>query len=96
MRLVKIILKHKNPNTLYNASEWLGKSLIATFKNEVLGPTDPPIPRIRNLYAKTFLLKFPKSQHLINSKIALLKVKDSFLAIAEFKSVRFIIDVDNY
>ncbi len=96
VRLVKIILKHKNPNTLYNASEWLGKSLIATFKNEVLGPTDPPIPRIRNLYAKTFLLKFSKNQHLINSKIALLKVKDSFLAIAEFKSVRFIIDVDNY
>lgn len=96
VRLVKIILKHKNPNTLFNASEWLAKSLKITFKDEVLGPTDPPIPRIRNLYAKTFLLKFPKNQHLINSKSALLKVRDSFMAIAEFKSVRFIIDVDNY
>ena len=96
MRLVKIILKHKNAHTLFNASEWLAKSFAITFKDEVLGPTDPPIPRIRNLYAKTFLLKFPKNQQLENSKRALLKIKDCFLAISEFKSVRFIIDVDNY
>ncbi len=96
LRMVKIILKHKNAATLFKASDWLGKSLQMTFKNDVLGPSDPPIPRIRNLYAKTFLLKFSKNQQLKISKAQLLKVKDSFLAIAEFRSVRFIIDVDNY
>ena len=96
VRLVKIILKHKNAHTLFNASEWLAKSFAITFKDEALGPSDPPIPRIRNLYAKTFLLKFPKNQQLENSKRALLIIKDRFLAISEFKSVRFIIDVDNY
>ena len=96
LRMVKIILKHKHAATLFKASDWLGKSLQMTFKNDVLGPSDPPIPRIRNLYAKTFLLKFSKNQQLKISKAQLLKVKDSFLAIAEFRSVRFIIDVDNY
>ncbi|MCF6213631.1 MAG: primosomal protein N' [Flavobacteriaceae bacterium] len=96
LRMVKIILKHKNPTKLYKASDWLGKSLNLTFNNTVLGPTDPPIPRIRNLYAKTFLIKFSKNQQLKKSKLRLLKVKDSFMAIAEFRSVRFIIDVDNY
>jgi len=96
IRLVKIILKHKNLNTLFKASDWLKKSLNLTFNNKVLGPSDPPIPRIRNLYAKTFLIKFSKNSQLNLSKNQLLKIRDSFKSIAEFKSVRFIIDVDNY
>ena len=96
VRLVKIIIKHKNLNTLFNASHWLGKSLNMTFKNIVLGPSDPPIPRIRNLYAKTFLIKFSKNKQLKLSKLKLLKIRDSFKSVAEFKSVKFIIDVDNY
>jgi len=96
VRLVKVILKHKNLNTLFKAADWLKKSLNLSFKNKVLGPSDPPIPRIRNLYAKTFLIKFSKNKQLKLSKTQLLKIRDSFKSIAEFKSVRFIIDVDNY
>jgi len=96
VRMIKIILKHKNINTLFKASDWLGKSLNITYKSNVLGPSDPPIPRIRNLYAKTFLIKFTKNKQLKLSKKQLLKIKDSFMSIGEFKSVRFIIDVDNY
>jgi len=96
VRLVKIILKHKDPHKLYRATLWLDKLFKQAFKENVLGPSDPPVSRIRNQYIKTFLVKLPKNQHLTSSKNQILKIKSSFESIAEFRPVRFIIDVDNY
>lgn len=96
VRLVKIILKHKDAHKLYRASTWLDKSLRQVFNDAVLGPSDPPVSRIRNQYIKTFLIKFSKKDSLSISKNKLQKVRNSFESIAEFRSVRFIIDVDNY
>jgi primosomal protein N' (replication factor Y) len=96
VRLVKIILKHKDAHRLYRASTWLDKSLRQVFKEAVLGPSDPPVSRIRNQYIKTFLIKFSKNDNLSMSKNKLQKLRNSFESIAEFRSVRFIIDVDNY
>jgi len=96
VRLVKIILKHKDSHKLYRSSMWLDKSLRQVFNEAVLGPSDPPISRIRNQYIKTFLIKFSKKDNLSISKNKLQKVRNSFESISEFRSVRFIIDVDNY
>jgi len=96
VRLVKIIIKHKDPHKLYRASLWLDKLFKQLFNSCVLGPSDPPVSRIRNQYIKTFLIKLPKNKHLANSKNKILKVRNSFESVAEFRSVRFIIDVDCY
>ncbi len=94
--MVKIVVKHKDPHKLYRASLWLEKSFKQIFRDDVLGPSEPSVSRIRNQYIKTFLIKLPKNRHLTVSKNQIIKVRNSFESIAEFRSVRFIIDVDNY
>ncbi|MFK5891569.1 MAG: primosomal protein N' [Flavobacteriaceae bacterium] len=96
VRLVKIVVKHKDPHKLYRACLWLEKSFKQIFRDDVLGPSEPSVSRIRNQYIKTFLIKLPKNRHLTVSKNQIIKVRNSFESIAEFRSVRFIIDVDNY
>jgi primosomal protein N' (replication factor Y) len=61
-----------------------------------LGPEFPPVSRVRNLYLKHVLIKIPQKQSLLKTKSAIGKIKSSFQAIADFRSVRVIINVDNY
>ncbi|WGD34150.1 primosomal protein N' [Olleya sp. YS] len=95
-RLIKITLKHRDYNKVNIASDWLAKALTQLFKHYVLGPEFPPISRIRNQYHKNILIKIPQGQSLNKTKEAIKKVNSSFSAIADFKSVRVIINVDNY
>ncbi len=95
-RLIKITLKHKDPNKVAMASEWLGKSLKNSFYDHVLGPAIPSISRIRNQYIRTLLIKLPASRSIGESKKIIRSVYNSFQSVAEFRPVRFIIDVDNY
>ncbi len=96
VRLVKITLKHKDFNKVNTASEWLGKSFKNIFFDNVLGPASPSISRIRNLYIKNILIKLPSDKPITQSKNIIQKIKNSFQSIAEFRSVRFIVDVDNF
>ncbi len=96
VRLVKITLKHKDFNRVNLASDWLGKSLKNVFFDHVLGPASPSISRIRNLYLKNILIKLPNDRPITQSKNIIQKIKNSFQSIPEFRSVRFVIDVDNY
>ena len=96
VRLLKITLKHKDFNKVTNASEWLGKSLKNSFHDKVLGPVSPAISRIRNQHIKTLLIKLPANKSLKHSKEIIQKIKNSFQSIAEFRPVRFVVDVDNY
>ncbi|NNC69636.1 MAG: primosomal protein N' [Flavobacteriaceae bacterium] len=96
IRLVRITLKHKDFIRVNSAAEWLGKSLVNSFGDHVLGPTSPAISRIRNQHIKTILIKLPKEKPLIHSKKIIQRIKNSFQSISEFRSVRLNIDVDCY
>jgi len=96
IRTIKITLKHKDYNKVNEASEWLAKSLRNQFGDNVLGPTVPSVARVRNQYIKHILIKLPASRSIKDSKKVLKKVKISFMSVANFRPVRFIIDVDNY
>lgn len=96
IRLIKITLKHKDYTKVDMASQWLGKSLINTFGDNVLGPTSPAISRIRNQHIKTIIIKLPKERSLKQSKSVVQKIKNSFQSIADYRAIRFNIDVDNY
>jgi len=95
-RLIKITLKHKDYNKVNDGSAWLAKSLKQIFKEHVLGPEFPPVARIRNQYHKNILVKIPKEQSLIKTKEAILKIKNSFLSIKDFRPIRVILNVDYY
>jgi primosomal protein N' (replication factor Y) len=95
-RLIKITFKHKDYNKVNSGAEWFAKSMRQMFKQNVLGPEFPPIARIRNQYHKNVLIKIPKGQSLEKTKEAILKIKNSFQSIPEFRSLRVVINVDNY
>jgi primosomal protein N' (replication factor Y) len=96
VRLIKITLKHKDFNKVDKAAIWLGKSLTNSFKENILGPTSPSVSRIRNQHLKTILIKLPTDKSIKQSKDIIHKIMDSFQSIAEFRSVRLVLDVDTY
>jgi len=96
VRMIKISLKHKDQHLVNKAGDWLALSLRNNFGTMVLGPANPMIARIRNLYIKNILIKLPKDIALASSKDIIQKIRNSFESIAEFRPVRFIIDVDPF
>lgn len=95
-RLIKITLKHKDFNKVNIGAEWYATALKQVFKSNILGPEFPPISRIRNQFHKNILVKIPQQQSLVKTKKAIVKINNSFLSITEFRSVRVILNVDNY
>ena len=95
-RLIKITLRHKDYNRVNLAADWYAKSLRQVFKANVLGPEFPPISRIRNLFNKNILIKIPQNQSLSKTKEAIMKIDNSFNAVKDFRSVRVVLNVDNY
>ncbi|WP_303317507.1 primosomal protein N' [Flavivirga abyssicola] len=93
---IKITLKHKDYNRVDTASVWFAKSLRQFFKDNVLGPESPPISRIRNQFHKNILVKIPKEHSLSKTKKAIIKVNNSFSSIKDFRSVKIILNVDNF
>ena len=96
VRLVRIVLKHKDFIKVDTAANWMGKSLVNSFGDQVLGPTSPSIGRIRNKYIKSILIKLPANISLKQSKDQIQRIKDSFMAIADFRPVQVIVDVHCY
>ena len=95
-RLVKITLKHRNYNKVNVAAEWYAKSLRLVFKMDILGPEFPPVSRVRNQYIKHIIVKIPPKQSVSKTKEAIIKINNSFFAVKDFRSVRVILNVDNY
>ncbi|MFD0835579.1 primosomal protein N' [Mariniflexile aquimaris] len=93
---VKITLKHKDYNRVDAASIWFATSLRNVFGDFILGPESPPIGRIRNQFYKNILVKIPKKQSLSKTKEAIIKMNNSFLSIKDFRSVKVILNVDNF
>ena len=95
-RTIKITIKHKNYTTLNDGALWLGKAFNNVFKENVLGPAIPAISKIRNLYIQHFIIKIPQKQSILKTKEAIGRVKSTFQAVKVFRSIKFIMDVDNY
>jgi len=95
-RVIKITLKHKDYQKVDNGSQWLAKALQNVFYENVLGPAAPAISRIRNQFIKNIIIKIPPKQSLGKTKQQIHKIKNTFDAVADFRPIRFIIDVDAY
>jgi primosomal protein N' (replication factor Y) len=95
-RLVKITLKHKDYQKVDTGISWLSKALQNVFREHVLGPSEPAVSRIRNQYIKNVMIKIPPKQSIVKTKQEIDKIKNTFQAVADFRPIRFIIDVDSY
>ncbi|MFS4418344.1 primosomal protein N' [Maribacter sp. 2307ULW6-5] len=95
VRIVKITFKHKNYHVLNEAADWFAGALRQHFGDRVLGPEYPPVARIRNQYLKHLLVKMDGRASVAGTKQYIAKVGKSFAAIAAYRSVRVIHNVDH-
>jgi len=93
-RLIRIILKHKEPKTLNRASKILSDQLRSRLGKRIIGPEYPIIPRIKNQYIKHILVKMEREASGSKIKTEILKQIDVFQEDKENRSVRVILDVD--
>ena len=93
-RVVKITLKHKDYQKVEAGIIWLAKALRNVFRENLLGPSEPAISRVRNQYIRQVLIKIPPKQSLGKTKEQIHKIKNTFQAVGDFRPIRFIIDVD--
>ena len=93
-RLIKITLKHKNYETLKKGSFWMHQVLSENLKIPVLGPEEPVVSRIKNLYIRNIIVKIPTNEQLFPIKNYINRCLQSFETIAEYKSIATTINVD--
>lgn len=96
-RLIRITLKHRDYQKIEESSVWLAQALRQVLgAAAVLGPETPAVARVRNQYRRNILIKLSRKQNATQVKDAISRVKTSFMAIPQFRSVRLIMDVDCY
>ena len=95
-RIIKLTLKHREFDKLKEGSMWLYQVLNQNLDMPVLGPEEPAINRIRNEYIRTILIKIPQNLHLGNTKKTIQKILNSFEAVAQYRAIKVIVNVDFY
>jgi primosomal protein N' (replication factor Y) (superfamily II helicase) len=94
-RIIDIHFRHKNRDIVNEAALVFAKSLETPYGKYMVGPAEPVINRIRNLFLVDLLLKLPRDAKLIaRCKEDLLKQAIILRQHAKFKSIVIIPDVD--
>jgi len=95
-RIIKLTLKHREFEKLKEGSMWLYQVLSQNLGIPVLGPEEPAISRIRNEYIRTILIKIPQNMPLTGTKKTIQKMLNSFEAVAQYRAIKVIANVDFY
>lgn len=93
-KLIKLTLKHRDFDKLKEGSMWLYQVMQQSLPMPVLGPEEPAISRIRNEYIRTIMVKIPGATSILTTKKTLQKILNSFEAVAAYRSIRVIVNVD--
>tara|TARA_A100001015_G_scaffold145163_1_gene160956 strand:+ start:5157 stop:7604 length:2448 start_codon:yes stop_codon:yes gene_type:complete len=93
-RLIKIIIKSRDLETLKRASNWLFQSISNGLIYPIYGPFDPHVSRIKNEFIKEVLIKYPNTNVRNKIKRHLMKSIESFESIAKFRVVKLNVDID--
>lgn len=96
VRLVRLILRHRDPHLNREAASALAGRLRSRFGGRVIGPEEPGIARINDLYQRHILLKVERSVEPAKFKEAMLEDIEALRRVARYKPVRVIVDVDPY
>ena len=94
-RLIHIRFRHKDREVVKVAAEQFAQSLEPAFANYIVGPAEPVINRVRNLFLMELLLKLPREAQLIqHCKQQIVKQSASLHAEKTFAKVLITPDVD--
>ena len=93
-RLINIMIKHREADIVNKASRKMADALRAVFGNRVLGPDNPPVMRIQNMFLKRIVLKIEANASNEKAKELIHEVSMKMLEMEKFKSVMINLDVD--
>lgn len=93
-RLVALRLRHRDPGVLRRAASALGGALRERFGRRVLGPTAPPVDRVRGEYLADLLLKVEAGASFERARRILRETLDRLSRMPEYKGIKIFCDVD--
>lgn len=94
-RLVRLVLRHKQQETVRAAATTLAASLAPVFGDRLLGPSAPPVGRVRGYYLSELLVKLPRhGKKIPGAKAVMLEKIAALQATAQFRRVFVLADVD--
>ncbi|MFA8299587.1 MAG: primosomal protein N' [Hyphomicrobiales bacterium] len=93
-RVIEIKMRHKNSESLFYAANELADMLRQSVKVQILGPVNPMVPRIRNFYIKSMIIKLPRDSKLLARKEIIRQRIYDFKSSSKYKSCIISIDVD--
>ena len=93
-RITLLDVKHSNADKARKASEKLAEILRQSFGNRVLGPEEPVIARVQNLYIQRIMVKADREVDPVKSRLAIIAAIDYIRSCEGYKTVMIIPDVD--
>lgn len=95
VRLIQVTLKHKDRQAVDKGADILASYLKKELGERVLGPALPGIPRLRNLFLSTILVKLERKQELLEKAKRLIS-EGAHQARSQtgLSTLRIIVDVD--
>lgn len=93
-RLIRLSVRHREEDLVWQAAQDLGTALRQVFGSRVLGPEFPVVSRINLYHIRDILLKLERSPQVEEMKKALMGILDDFWANPSYRQVRVVIDVD--
>ena len=94
-RLILLSFKHKDMLKANNAAVYFKENFKSITSLILLGPSEPPINRIKNLYICNILVKIKRDSKYLNEiKKQILQLIEQIKSETEFKQIQMVIDVD--
>jgi primosomal protein N' (replication factor Y) (superfamily II helicase) len=94
-RIIHISIKHKKPETCFDAAKLLAIWLKKSLGDRVQGPAVPGIARVRTLYCMDLLIKIERDMAKLKwTKQLILETAQKLVGESGYGSVRIEIDVD--
>lgn len=78
------------------AADMLSAQLRHSFGNRVLGPEEPTVSRIQNLYLKNILIKIERDKSFAKAKSIIRELKGRLTQVQNFSTVHVVADVEPY
>ena len=95
-RLIRIVVNHRDIETVKKASQWIVNILIQSEYGQILGPVFPSIARVRNRYRMQIMVKITSDKSRERVKQIIQKTLEGFVSISQFRACRVNLDVDPY
>lgn len=96
VRLIRLVLRHRNPHLVREAASALAGRLRSRFGGRVVGPEEPGIARVNDLYQRHILLKVEREVDPAEFKSLMMEDLAALREVEQYRSVRVIVDVDPY